>query len=113
MQISPEAIADVVVKTFGAAAVFVTAWYAGRSKLKKAINNGNDPLERRKDSITIVDHIECKKDREATEDKLFDKIEAARKEVKTDIGEVHKRQDKIREEICNKIDLFAQAKQGS
>lgn len=104
MQFTLEAVGDVAIKITGAAAALLTVWFTGRAKLKKAINNGDDPLERRKDSITTVDHLECKKDREKTEDKLFDKIDDARLEVKSDFDKIYKRQDNIRKEICVKQD---------
>lgn len=54
--------AEIIGKTTIGIAAIVSAWYAGRAMLKKAINDGDDPLERRKDSITRDEHVLCTND---------------------------------------------------
>lgn len=91
----------------------ITAWFSGRVFLKRTINKGDNGFERRSDSITKIEHIECKKNRVETENRLFNgqdklenKIEAARLEVKSDINKIYEKQDQIRIEIGNKIDTL-------
>lgn len=84
-------------------------WICSKKTTKKVLDDNG--LERRKDTITKTEHEECRKNRVATEDRLFkgqnkleDKIEGVRLEVKDDIQRVYKNQDTTRKEICDKID---------
>lgn len=102
MTITPELVAAISVGTGGV----LTAWFTGRAKLKKALfsnGNGNTP-ERRKDTITMQEHLACREERKETEDRLFkgqDKLEMEMKEIRKENREDFQRIfDKI-DEKCN------------
>lgn len=126
-QITPE----VIIAGGTAASVIITAiWKLARRIERKAIFNGDeDQYERRNNSITKTDHLECKKNRENVEKNLIDNqkrleenITQNRKETREDLirldGNVQKMgeegrkgRDKIfirlesdRKEILKKLD---------
>jgi ferritin-like metal-binding protein YciE len=110
----PQVTPDQITAALTGLAGIITAWKIARKVERKSIFNGDeDQYERRTDSISKTEHMQCKKDRERTESRLEknqEKLEKGindnRLETKNDIQRLEDHVQKIGDEGRSGRDLI-------